>query len=201
MEADGFTLAQVTQTLIDKEKKKPNFDSESYDKLSSEKTSKIKMFVKEWIVKLVDRKGAQLLGRKGSKHSTTPSASATPTASTSAPSPSTASTPRIPSSYVRPNHNLSPHTHVPSPRHASPSPPRPSSYETPASYERPVVTNGGYSNGGPSEQQYADLAAAMGIGALGGEQRDVVMEEQGTPPGTPPSRRKVLQSEGWEGGV
>ena len=122
------------------------------------------MFVKEWILKLVDRKGAQLLEHKGSKHSTTTSASATPTASTSAPSPSTASTPRIPASYVRPNH-------VASPRATSPSPPRPL-YDKPASYERPIATNGAYSNGGPSELQYANVAAAMGIGA--GDRKSVV---------------------------
>ena len=73
-------------------------------------------------------------------------------------------------------------------------------YDKPASYERPIATNGAYSNGGPSELQYANVAAAMGIGA-GGEQRDVVMEEQGTPPGTPPSKRRALPGEGGEGGV
>lgn len=46
---------QVTQILCDKEKKHPAYATERYEALSTDKTSKVKSFTKDWVKKLLDR--------------------------------------------------------------------------------------------------------------------------------------------------
>uniref|UniRef100_A0A0K3CL85 [histone H3]-lysine(36) N-trimethyltransferase n=1 Tax=Rhodotorula toruloides TaxID=5286 RepID=A0A0K3CL85_RHOTO len=50
---------EVTEILIEKEKKRPSYESEAYDSLAPEKESKVKSFVKEfkeWVKKLLERR-------------------------------------------------------------------------------------------------------------------------------------------------
>ncbi|BGP03258.1 Histone-lysine N-methyltransferase, H3 lysine-36 specific [Rhodotorula toruloides] len=47
---------EVTEILIEKEKKRPSYESEAYDSLAPEKESKVNSFVKEWVKKLLERR-------------------------------------------------------------------------------------------------------------------------------------------------
>ncbi|BGP11176.1 Histone-lysine N-methyltransferase, H3 lysine-36 specific [Rhodotorula toruloides] len=47
---------EVTEILIEKEKKRPSYESEAYDSLAPEKESKVKSFVKDWVKKLLERR-------------------------------------------------------------------------------------------------------------------------------------------------
>ncbi|GEM11406.1 histone-lysine N-methyltransferase SETD2 [Rhodotorula toruloides] len=60
---------EVTEILIEKEKKRPSYESESYDSIAPEKEAKVKSFVKDWVKKLVERRkssSARLLSSSSS---------------------------------------------------------------------------------------------------------------------------------------
>ncbi|GAA5869520.1 hypothetical protein JCM8547_001513 [Rhodosporidiobolus lusitaniae] len=83
---------EVSQILVDKEKKRPSYATDSYDSLSTEKEAKVKSFVKDWTKKLLERKK---LGGGGSssRGSSTPSGKRPDSAATGSladrPSPAT----------------------------------------------------------------------------------------------------------------
>ncbi|GAA5985084.1 hypothetical protein JCM5350_000836 [Sporobolomyces pararoseus] len=107
-EPDAFKkrAKEVTQILLDKEKKRPTFESDSYESLSSEKEAKVKSFVKDWVKKLLERKKtSSSSSTPGGRNSSSASGTSTPsrTITTSKPRPSilnfdstsSASTPRL----------------------------------------------------------------------------------------------------------
>jgi hypothetical protein len=68
----------VTTLLCEKEKKHPNYATEIYEKLSTEKASKVKSFAKDWVKKLIDH------SRKSSSHPSSSSKSSSHRPSSSA---------------------------------------------------------------------------------------------------------------------
>lgn len=74
---------EVSEILVEKEKKRPSYATDSYDTLAPEKEAKVKSFVKEWTKKLLERRKS---GRPPSSAQKKSSSSA-PTAASSAESP------------------------------------------------------------------------------------------------------------------
>ncbi|KAM0746946.1 hypothetical protein T439DRAFT_102783 [Meredithblackwellia eburnea MCA 4105] len=78
---------ELTEILCDKEKRHPNYHTESYETISAEKAAKVKGFAKDWVRKLVERRG---------KHSTSSSrshGSSSTAPHSTLPTPSPSSTP------------------------------------------------------------------------------------------------------------
>lgn len=73
----------MSEILVEKEKKRPSYATDSYDTLAPEKEAKVKSFVKEWTKKLLERRKS---GRPPSSAQKKSSSSA-PTAASSAESP------------------------------------------------------------------------------------------------------------------
>ncbi|GAA6007438.1 hypothetical protein JCM11491_004163 [Sporobolomyces phaffii] len=92
-EAEAFKkrAKEVTQILLDKEKKRPTYETDVYEALSTEKEAKVKSFVKDWVKKLLQRK-------KGGRSSSA-STSSTPRPSSS----SNAGAAKTTSSHSRPS--------------------------------------------------------------------------------------------------
>ncbi|GAA6060898.1 hypothetical protein JCM10212_000181 [Sporobolomyces blumeae] len=92
---------EVTQLLLDKEKKRPTYDTDVYETLAPEKEAKVKSFVKDWVKKLLERKKG---GRSSLSSSSTPRTSSLsktrPSASTSN---SSTSTPKVIDSPATPH--------------------------------------------------------------------------------------------------
>ncbi|KWU43791.1 hypothetical protein RHOSPDRAFT_9432, partial [Rhodotorula sp. JG-1b] len=57
-EPDAFKkrAREVSEILVEKEKKRPSYATDSYDALAPEKEAKVKSFVKEWTKKLLERR-------------------------------------------------------------------------------------------------------------------------------------------------
>ncbi|GAA5930868.1 uncharacterized protein JCM15063_002482 [Sporobolomyces koalae] len=74
---------EVTELLLDKEKKRPTYDTDVYETLSSEKESKVKSFVKDWVKKLLERKKNGRSSSSGSTPRPAPATTASSRTSTS----------------------------------------------------------------------------------------------------------------------
>ncbi|BGP51383.1 histone methyltransferase set2 [Rhodotorula kratochvilovae] len=88
---------EVSELLVEKEKKRPSYATDAYDALAPEKEAKVKAFVKEWVKKLIERKKdrpssssasaqASVSRRQGSSSSTPRPAEPSPATPTVAPS-------------------------------------------------------------------------------------------------------------------
>lgn len=75
----------MSEILVEKEKKRPSYATDSYDALAPEKEAKVKSFVKEWTKKLLERRKS---GRTpSSTHKKGVSSSAPRTTSAESPEP------------------------------------------------------------------------------------------------------------------
>ncbi|KPV72063.1 uncharacterized protein RHOBADRAFT_30392 [Rhodotorula graminis WP1] len=59
-EPDAFKkrAREVSELLVEKEKKRPSYATDSYESLAPEKEAKVRSFVKDWVKKLLERKKA-----------------------------------------------------------------------------------------------------------------------------------------------
>lgn len=166
---------QVTQLLCEKEKKHPLYLTEPYEKLTPEKAAKIKEFTKDWVKKLLARRG------KGSSTSTPKSAS-TPVDTVESPSSSTA-TPKDSGSSSRQDPRRHPSINYSASSSTTMQPQRSNDTELASAKE--------------DEDLVASMIAELGGGGGGDGDEDEDMEDEGededegTPPGTPPRRKEV----------
>ncbi|BGP58042.1 hypothetical protein JCM8202_001719 [Rhodotorula sphaerocarpa] len=81
---------EVSEILVEKEKKRPSYATDAYDSLAPEKEAKVKSFVKDWVKKLLERRKS---GRPSSSSTNTPKPKGQPeAASTGVDSPAAAAT-------------------------------------------------------------------------------------------------------------
>ncbi|TNY24055.1 histone-lysine N-methyltransferase, H3 lysine-36 specific [Rhodotorula diobovata] len=83
---------EVSELLVEKEKKRPSYATDSYDSLAPEKEAKVRSFVKDWVKKLLERK-------KGGASTSSSSSTAKRPSSSSASTP----LPGVPPSPATPN--------------------------------------------------------------------------------------------------
>ncbi|GAA6055843.1 hypothetical protein JCM3770_004787 [Rhodotorula araucariae] len=81
---------EVSEILVEKEKKRPSYATDTYDALAPEKEAKVKSFVKDWVKKLLERRKSS--ASSSANRARRPSAgSATPRPAAAEPSPATPS--------------------------------------------------------------------------------------------------------------
>ena len=69
---------QVSELLVEKEKKRPTYANDSYDSLAPEKEAKVRSFVKDWVKKLIERKKASGASSSSSARRPSTSSASTP---------------------------------------------------------------------------------------------------------------------------
>ncbi|GAA5891496.1 hypothetical protein JCM8208_007302 [Rhodotorula glutinis] len=92
-EPDAFKkrAREVSELLVEKEKKRPSYATDSYESLAPEKEAKVRSFVKDWVKKLLERKKAN-----GASTSSSSSARRPSTSSASTPRPGVLPSPATP---------------------------------------------------------------------------------------------------------
>ncbi|GAA5862063.1 hypothetical protein JCM3774_006157 [Rhodotorula dairenensis] len=76
---------EVSEILVEKEKKRPSYATDSYDALAPEKEAKVKSFVKEWTKKLLERRKSGRTPSSAHKKGTNSSAPGTTSAESPVP--------------------------------------------------------------------------------------------------------------------
>ncbi|GAA5839208.1 hypothetical protein JCM9279_002627 [Rhodotorula babjevae] len=76
-EPDAFKkrAREVSELLVEKEKKRPTYVTDSYESLAPEKEAKVRSFVKDWVKKLLERKKANGSSSSSARRPSTSSAS------------------------------------------------------------------------------------------------------------------------------